>query len=367
MSEGSELDHSDWESHDGDIYEEHDRLEIGESIQKSIQKTVLKHASSKSTRAFDSKTHSESFSTVFSEAEPKEENLRPTTQTIKSVKDKWAARAKSTQSLLPKEVVEDVEVSKPKVSEPEISDTAFLYLRSLHSKMKRAAELSDILPEKLYKEIKFPLKNVDDNIEVHSSVLRACSQGLSVWLHYDSFDNFLCCVSGKKRVWLFEPNEVGNLYITDSSSEIHNPMKFDAHTADERKEYENYLRSNFPRAVNAFKRRYEVVLSPGDVLFIPVNWAHCTRCEKAESASISTNFFFVNKHAVDVPRNGKDTWGNKYPMPVENAYKLLRSKIMPDLDKLPVKHRDFFLRKLAAELENSCGSDHPDFPTAPLP
>ena len=99
----------------------------------------------------------------------------------------------------------------------------YVYFRALHKNMKKSACLEDTLSESLASEFIFPI--IDENLmTIHSSIMRCASKGVSVWLHYDTFDNYLCCVSGRKRVWLFPPDEIGNLYVPDSSSDIPDPM-----------------------------------------------------------------------------------------------------------------------------------------------
>ena len=31
-------------------------------------------------------------------------------------------------------------------------------------------------------------------------------------LHYDSFDNFLCVIKGEKKVLIYKPNDIKNIY-----------------------------------------------------------------------------------------------------------------------------------------------------------
>ena len=43
---------------------------------------------------------------------------------------------------------------------------------------------------------------------------------MEIWLHYDTLDNFLFQVKGKKEVLLFDPKDYQNLYIDGDKSKI---------------------------------------------------------------------------------------------------------------------------------------------------
>ena len=55
---------------------------------------------------------------------------------------------------------------------------------------------------------------------IHQTVARVSSPHIQMWLHFDIMDNILCQVKGSKRVTLFPPSEVGNLYVKGSVSEV---------------------------------------------------------------------------------------------------------------------------------------------------
>ncbi|MBF2000383.1 MAG: cupin-like domain-containing protein [Synechococcales cyanobacterium M58_A2018_015] len=91
-------------------------------------------------------------------------------------------------------------------------------------------------------------------------------------LHYDPMDGTLIQLHGSKRVVLFPPSQTFNLY----------PYPFYAHLR-----YGLRLRSwfsrvypdqpdfaAFPRLRQAMQHRYDVVLGPGELLYIPAGWWH---------------------------------------------------------------------------------------------
>ncbi len=92
---------------------------------------------------------------------------------------------------------------------------------------------------------------VQDN--VFSTALRLSSPHIQLWTHYDVMDNVLCNVVGRKRVILWAPEEVDNLYVTGSTSAVTN---MDSPNLDK-----------YPRF--ALAKKVECILEPGDMLFIP--------------------------------------------------------------------------------------------------
>ncbi|MEM7553616.1 MAG: cupin-like domain-containing protein [Cyanobacteria bacterium P01_A01_bin.84] len=105
--------------------------------------------------------------------------------------------------------------------------------------------------------------------------------GLNLWcgngghttcLHSDAFDGILTQLSGSKKVLLFPPKQLSNIYpfllfnhlryglkIRSSYSQVY-PQKPDL--------------ESFPKFSQALTNAYEVTLQEGDVLFIPVGWWH---------------------------------------------------------------------------------------------
>lgn len=220
----------------------------------------------------------------------------------------------------------------------------FLYYRSQHSKRNKAATLEAIglggdvdhgfsLPD----ELLLPF-------ETHSTVLRIASTGLSMWLHYDVCDNFLCCIRGRKRVILFHPDDIGLLYISGSSSAMGSRLFAEADLPQ--------LWKEFPLAKAAWKRRHEIELHAGDVLFLPAFWAHCTQAlpHESDKASISVNTFVLRRDTMSL-HDPKDVWANRELLPAQDAVKAFEEKILPSLAKLPATARSFYCRKIAAQLQ----------------
>ena len=215
----------------------------------------------------------------------------------------------------------------------------FLYYRSQHSKRNKASTLDAI--GAIGDDFAIPQLLLEP-FQVHSTVLRIASTGLCMWLHYDVCDNFLCCIRGRKRVVLFQPDDIDRLYVSGSSSAMGSRLLA--------KEGQKQLWKEFPLASTAWARRFEVVLNAGDVLFIPAFWPHCTEALPCGSdrASISVNAFLLRPELTPL-HDTKDVWANRELLPAQEASKGME-KILLQLERLPPVPRAFYCRKLAADL-----------------
>ncbi|XP_070693628.1 tRNA wybutosine-synthesizing protein 5 isoform X2 [Pempheris klunzingeri] len=127
------------------------------------------------------------------------------------------------------------------------------YLRSLGEDVrKEPADLSKQFPD-LAEDFHIPEFFSPD--QFFSSVFRISSCGLQLWTHYDVMDNLLAQVTGMKRAVLYSPQDALHLYLSGDKSEV-----LDIDSPDLKR---------FPEFVKA--KRYECVLEPGDLLFIPVS------------------------------------------------------------------------------------------------
>ncbi|KAG8432988.1 hypothetical protein GDO86_017308 [Hymenochirus boettgeri] len=84
-------------------------------------------------------------------------------------------------------------------------------------------------------------------------------------LHQDPQQNFLAQILGRKHIRLYSVDETENLYPFESSI-LHNTSQVDLENTDLNK---------FPRFSQAAYE--ECILSPGQILFIPVKWWHFIR------------------------------------------------------------------------------------------
>ncbi|MBU2979584.1 cupin-like domain-containing protein [Alteromonas sp. C1M14] len=101
--------------------------------------------------------------------------------------------------------------------------------------------------------------------------------------HYDAPDNLICVTAGKRRVTLFPPEQVENLYI--------GPLHFTP--AGQAISLVNFADPDFdkhPKFKEALKHGQVVELHPGDGLYIPSMWWH--HIEGQDSMNMLVNFWW---------------------------------------------------------------------------
>lgn len=107
--------------------------------------------------------------------------------------------------------------------------------------------------------------------------------GHSEPLHFDPSDGTLMLLHGKKRVVLFPPRQTKNLYPFG----FYDILPFWVSQVDVDQPDLNV----HPQFSQAEDERYEVTLSPGQLLFIPTHWWHEVVAE-GEGYVCSCNFFW---------------------------------------------------------------------------
>ncbi|KAG9248031.1 leucine carboxyl methyltransferas-like protein 2 [Calycina marina] len=208
-----------------------------------------------------------------------------------------------------------------------------LYLRSL------SADKPSELPADISKD--FPSIAADFQLPpelsvitqtFHSSPLRI-SGDVNVWLHYDVMANVLCQIRGSKRLLLFPPTDVKHFDIEPGSS--NSSMNV----------FEKLQEGSFGDV-----HPHEVLLSPGDILFLPQLWLHTAA--PASGTSIAVNVFFKGLQASRYA-SGKDVYGNRDLQAYEKGRQDV-TKIIKSFDNLPNDVRAFYLSRLADEFAQSC-------------
>ncbi|KAL9103898.1 MAG: hypothetical protein Q9163_001091 [Psora crenata] len=216
----------------------------------------------------------------------------------------------------------------------EITHGSKQYLRSLSTNkpLSIAANLTSDFPDLATDFIlPPPLHNVYQ--DMHSSVLRI-SGPVIMWLHYDVMANILCQVTGSKRLLLYPPSDVTLFSIPPgSSSSSINCFDDDA-------------LSRHPSLALAHPR--EVMLHPGDVLYIPPLWLHTAF--PMQAISVSINIFYRSLETGYAP--GKDVYGNRDVQAYEKGRSDIQ-KIVKSFDKLPRDMARFYLERLANELRDN--------------
>ncbi|MBW4656216.1 MAG: cupin-like domain-containing protein [Kaiparowitsia implicata GSE-PSE-MK54-09C] len=108
-------------------------------------------------------------------------------------------------------------------------------------------------------------------------------------LHYDPMDGTLAQLHGAKRVILFPPSQLYNLYPFSVFNQVRYGMKLrpgHSRVYPDQPEFEQ-----FPRLRAALPHRYEFTLNQGDLLYIPAGWWHEVIAQ-GDEMSCSVNRFW---------------------------------------------------------------------------
>lgn len=101
----------------------------------------------------------------------------------------------------------------------------------------------------------------------------------------------------------------------------------------------------YPRFADA--QRVELLLRPGEVLFIPALWYHCVQ---SLEFSVSVNMFWRNLPASAYV--AKDLYGNRDLVGSEAASKAVLEALRA-LDGMPVEYRQFYGARLVRQLQEA--------------
>jgi hypothetical protein len=125
----------------------------------------------------------------------------------------------------------------------------------------------------------------------------------SIWIgnrtrvaaHQDVPDNIACVVAGRRRVTLFPPDQLRNLYI--------GPLDFTpAGQAISLVDFASPDLERFPRFADAMRHAQVAELEPGDAVFIPSMWWH--HMEGLEPLNVLVNYWWRDAPGwMDTPMN----------------------------------------------------------------
>lgn len=125
----------------------------------------------------------------------------------------------------------------------------------------------------------------------------------SIWIgnrsriaaHQDVPDNLACVVAGRRRVTLFPPDQLANLYIGPLD---HTPAGQAVSLVD----FSAPDLERHPRFAEALRHARSAVLEPGDAVFIPSMWWH--HMEGLEPFNVLVNYWWRCSPAwMDTPMN----------------------------------------------------------------
>ena len=219
-----------------------------------------------------------------------------------------------------------------------VSKSERYYLRALGADPRREpADFFSSFPA-LASKLRLPF-DLAPSVTPHSSVLRVSSPGLSLWTHYDVVDNVLIHLHGVKRVTLFPPDQCANLHLPAAPHSSSSPV-VDLYTPDLHR---------FPRFATAQRVARQLLLHPGDVLFLPALWFHHVETV-GDEVGVSVNVFW--KQLPEEVYTAGDVYGNK---DLKAGVAAMRSveEAVKETESLPPVYQDFYLRRAQAVLEQA--------------
>jgi tRNA wybutosine-synthesizing protein 4 len=140
--------------------------------------------------------------------------------------------------------------------------------------------------------------------------------------------NILTQVVGEKEILVFHPSQVNKLDIPPGASSSRIP---DIFQSEER------------------GHGYHGILKPGDAVYIPPLWPHAT---KPLTPNIGVNVFWKS-YKDELYDRGKDVYGNK-DLGCYTAGRHHLERIMKSFKDVDGDTREFYLKRLASELESMC-------------
>ena len=181
----------------------------------------------------------------------------------------------------------------------------------------------------------------------HSSVLRIASPGTALWTHYDTHNNLLAQVVGRKTITLWPPDAEPFLYVEGSSSRVDDI------------DPDGDAPARFPTFAAVSRERRVVELGPGEALYIPALWFHHVLSHPPGTdgaASVAVNVFW--RSLPEGEHDPGDLYGNKDPPAARRAAELA-ARAGAAVANLPEPQQRFYarraIRRLAAQLGMELG------------
>lgn len=119
------------------------------------------------------------------------------------------------------------------------------------------------------------------NRSLHQLGLIHSASPLNLWvgpaghiecLHYDPMDGTLIQLHGSKKIILFPPSQTANLYPFPVYVHLRHGMKLRAWFSQVYPDRPDF--DAFPNLRTALQHRHDVILNPGEALYIPTGWWH---------------------------------------------------------------------------------------------
>lgn len=155
----------------------------------------------------------------------------------------------------------------------------------------------------------------------------------TVSTHYDLADNLMCAVAGTRRITLFPPEQLQNLYVGPLDYTLSGQPVSMVNLA-------NPDLARYPRFAQALEHAQVVELAPGDVLYIPKLWWH--HVQSLAPINVMVNYWW--DHSALGNDNGFTTLLHALttiahlPEPERRAWQAFFNHYIFKLDGDPVAH-----------------------------
>ena len=98
--------------------------------------------------------------------------------------------------------------------------------------------------------------------------------------HYDTYDNLICCIAGRRKFTLYAPDCIGKLYVGPIDNTMAGQPVSLAASMPEAAE-------RFPLFADIKDSALEIELNPGDALYLPKLWWHQVQSTEPVNAMIN--------------------------------------------------------------------------------
>jgi tRNA wybutosine-synthesizing protein 5 len=195
--------------------------------------------------------------------------------------------------------------------------------------------------------------------------LRVASRNVALWTHYDTHDNVLAQIAGRKTVTLWPPDCEPFMHCEGSSSRVADvapELDTDPDFAERRRRRD----AAAPSFAAVSGARRVATLEPGDALYIPALWFHHAHATPSDDealgekekddpwngASVAVNVFWRCLPAAD--HDPGDVFGNRDPPAARRAADLA-ARAGAALASLPEPQRRFYARRAVKRLAEQLG------------
>lgn len=154
------------------------------------------------------------------------------------------------------------------------------------------------LLEQINKRNEFDI--VTKNLDLPNHILKSYAvwmglKGSKTGIHYDKdYRNYLCQIYGKKKIYLWSPNDTKYMYQSDKYEKCAGLSKINLWDIDNETKYPLFNKA----------KCIEIILNPGEIIYIPSYWWHAVE-NITDNLAFSVRYENINscieKALIDMP------------------------------------------------------------------